>query len=83
MAGPYTSPVDISVPFDGTEKSDGTPVDGFSSDNVRDAIIEARDEAAGKIRANRTFTHNGTLGDNFWHGYANTIPSNNSPMVIP
>lgn len=84
MSGPFTFPVAQAVPFDGTEDSEGNVVNPpFVSENVKDGIIEARDEAPGKARAHRLFTHNGTLGDNFWHGYSNLIPSNTTPMIIP
>ena len=84
MAGPFTYPVAVSLPFDGTETSDGVIVTPpFVSDNARDGIIEARNTAIGKVRANRTFLHNGVMSNGFWHGYSELIPSNNTPIIIP
>lgn len=46
MAGPFTTPVDLSIPFEGIEDSNGNLVEPpFESENVRDAIIEARNTA--------------------------------------
>jgi hypothetical protein len=78
MAGPFTFPVAQAVPFDG---SDATPP--FVSENTKDAIIEARDTAEGKARTSIILTHNGTMGNGFWHGYSELIPSDNSPIPLP
>jgi len=78
MAGPFTYPVAIALPFDGSEA-----VPPFTAENARDGIIEARDTASGKARAHRMFQHNGNLNNNFWHGYSNLIASDTTPMIIP
>ena len=84
MSGPFTYPVSVAVPFDGTEDSDGNPVSPpFVSENARDGIIEARQTAPGKARSTITLLHNGTISDGFWHGYSDLIPSNNSPIILP
>lgn len=43
---------------------------------VRTANIEA-------ARATITLTHNGNLNNNAWLGYTQSIPSNDSPILIP
>ena len=84
MSGPFTFPVALSIPFDGTEDSDGNPVvPPFQSENTRDGIIEARSTAPGKARASVILLHNGTLSNGFWHGYSELIPSNTTPIIIP
>lgn len=84
MSGPFTFPVAQAVPFDGTETSDGNPVTPpFSAENTRDAIVEARETAIGKARVSIILLHNGTLGNGFWHGYSEIIPSDTTPIVIP
>jgi len=55
----YHSPIDWSVPFDNV----GT---GFQSTNVHDAIIEAKDIAAGFSRAGLPLTMNGTVSNGSW-----------------
>lgn len=84
MGGPFTFPVAAATPFDGTETVDGALVTPpFDAENVRDAIIEARSTAPGKSRVSINLQHNGTLSDNFWHGYQSTISSDTTPIVIP
>jgi len=81
MAGPFTAPVDISVPFDGTEDSDGIEVvPPFESENVRDGIIEARNTAVGIPRFTVNCTSNGIVGNNEWLGPNELMP--NTPMVV-
>ena len=84
MSGPYTYPVAIAVPFDGTEDSDGNPVvPPFASENVRDAIIEARDSATSLARFVIPLSYNGTINNNTFIGYLNTIPGDDSPVILP
>lgn len=78
MAGPFTFPVAQATPFDG---SDAVPP--FTAENVKDGIIEARDTAEGKARVTIPCLHNGILGDGFWVGYSNLIPSDTTPIIIP
>ena len=61
-------------PFD----NDGTT---FSADNTREAIIEARDSAAGFPRAGLPLIQNGTMGNNDVISYSNLTP--NTPIVFP
>ena len=84
MAGPFTYPVSVALPFDGTEDSDGNPVvPPFVSENARDAIIEARESAVGSSRFVINLTYNGTIGNNTFIGYLNTIPGNSTPIILP
>jgi len=78
MSGPFTFPVAQAVPFDG---SDALPP--FVAENAKEGIIEARNSAPGKARAPITLQHNGTLGNNNWHGYSSSIPSNTTPIILP
>ena len=84
MSGPFTFPVAVAVPFDGTEDSQGTPVaPPFVSENTRDGIIEARDQSVSRIRTAISLIHNGTMSNGFWHGYSDLLNSQNTPIVIP
>jgi hypothetical protein len=83
MAGPFNTPVDVSVPFDGTEDSNGAIVSPpFVSQNVRDGIIEARETALGAARYTIPLTYNGNINNNTFIGYLNTIPGNVSPIIF-
>lgn len=66
-----------------SENTDPVRNNGFQSINAQEAIEEAKATALGKVRANRTFSHNGTMGGGFWHGYSELINSYSSPMIIP
>jgi len=79
MGAPFTYPVAFSIPF----LSEPERINGFQSKNVQEAIEESIIIAPGKARAHRMFQHNGTLGNNFWHGYNELINSFTTPMVIP
>jgi hypothetical protein len=78
MGAPFTFPVAQATPFDG---SDAIPP--FTAENVKDGIIEARETAQGKARVTIPCLHNGTVGDGFWIGYSNLIPSDLTPIVMP
>lgn len=83
MPGPFTYPVAVSVPFDGTEDSDGVLVDPpFVSSNVRDAIIEARETAPGRL--SRFVALSSKTGNikNAWLEFFDSIASNTVPFVI-
>lgn len=62
-----------SVPFD----KDGTT---FNSDNVQDAIEEAKQNAEGFPRAGIRSTSNGTVSNNQWIGPTELLP--NTPLLI-
>jgi hypothetical protein len=84
MPSPFTTQVGASTPFDGTEETDGTPVSPvFASDNVRDGIIEAREEALGLPRFTLNLSYNGVIANNTFIGYLNTIPGNTTPVTFP
>lgn len=83
MSGPFTYPVAVAVPFDGTEDSNGVPVvPVFVSENVRDGIIEARDTAVGLGRFIINLTYNGTINDNTFIGFLNTMPGDTTPIQL-
>ena len=60
------TPIDYSIPFDNAST-------GFSSDNVHDAIIEAKALADGLPRAGISLTYNGTVGDLGWITYTELL----------
>ena len=76
MAGPFTTPVAESVPFDGTTDTNGNPLDPpFVSEDVKAAIIEARDTAQGiAARFTLTLISNGWVSDDEWITYSELTP---------
>lgn len=62
-----------SVPFDNTGN-------GFSSDNVQEAIEEAKQNAEGFPRAGIRSTYNGTVSNNQWLGPSELLA--NTPLVV-
>lgn len=53
------------------------------SDNVRDAIIEARDTATGKARFIKQLTHNGAVADGTFFGVTENISGDSTPISFP
>jgi len=84
MSGALITYVAASVPFDGTEKTDGTPVSPpFVSENARDGIIEARETASGT--ASRYVAISGFNGDansGRWLEFFSHNRSDEAPLVI-
>lgn len=78
--------------FGRTQDAWGTPFDntdpnaiaaGFSSNTVQEAIIEAKNEAAGTAsRFNLFFGWDGSAGVTRWLEQYKGVPSNKSPFVI-
>jgi len=68
----YISPDSASIPFDDP---------GFVSDNTLDAIVEAKNTAAGFPRAGIILVYNGTVSNNDLISYSNLTP--NTPIVFP
>jgi hypothetical protein len=69
-----TSPaVAQGVPFEAPD---------FDSDNVRDAIIEARYEAEGKARWVTLCAHDGTASSGRWLSFFANVASNITPFVV-
>lgn len=66
-----------------SEVAEGVPFEGdnFTSDNVQDAIIEAKENAEGFPRAGLALVYNGTLGDGDLISYSNLTPE--VPIVFP
>jgi hypothetical protein len=62
-----------STPFDNTGND-------FVSDNVQDAIEEAKQNAEGFPRAGIRGVYNGTVGNNNWLGPSELLP--NTPFVV-
>lgn len=58
-----------------------SPVSGFVSTNVQNAIVEARDTASGKVRYSIQLIMNGTVGAGARIAYSELLP--NSPVIIP
>jgi len=85
MAGPFTTPVAQSTPFEPNRNPDyNGNVGALSADNVQDAIEEAYNNAPGKIaRYTITLTHNGAVGNGTFFGYSNLIPGDASPILFP
>jgi len=83
MSGPFTTPVGVSVPFDGTVDSQGNPVlPPFISDNVKDGIIEARDTAPGRdSRYVQIFAYQGK-SSNKWLECFFGMPTKDNPFVL-
>ena len=67
------SPVAEGIPFEDI---------GFTSDNVQDAIIEAKQNAEGFPRAGIRSIYNGTIGNNNWLGPSELLP-NTALLVAP
>jgi hypothetical protein len=66
------SAVAQSVPFSAT---------GFTAKNVKDGIIEAKQNAEGFPRAGISLVMNGTVSNNSWVTYSELTP--NVPIVFP
>lgn len=66
------NPVAEEVPFD-------NDLNGYTADNVQDAIEEAQTTAQGFPRAGKSITSNGTVGNNDWLGPSELLP--NTPMM--
>lgn len=66
-----------------TPEANGVPFsdDDFSSDNVHDAIVEAKQNAEGFPRAGIVLVHNGTIGNNDWLTYSSLTPD--AKIVFP
>lgn len=80
MPGPFTTPVAPSVPFD-SSIADPPASPAFSSDNVLDAIIEARNFAPGTAsRFAVVMGRNGNVS-NKWLQMFDSIDSNVTPFV--
>ena len=62
-----------SVPFDNSDNN-------FVSDNVQDALEEAKQNAEGFPRAGIRGTYNGVVGNNDWLGPGELLP--NTPFVV-
>jgi len=64
-------------------EANGVPFsdDDFTSDNVHDAIVEAKQNAEGFPRAGIVLVHNGTLGNNDWLTYSSLTPD--AKIVFP
>lgn len=71
----HFTPVAEVVPFDNT-------VNDFTSDNVQDAIEEAKLNAEGFPRAGLRSCYNGTVGGNDWLG-PNELLSNTPLAIFP
>jgi hypothetical protein len=81
MAGPFTFPVAAAVPFDGTEKTDGTPVvPPLVSTNTRDAIFEAIENAAEASRSLLLSQYNGNANTGRYLEFFIGIASNDAPL---
>lgn len=62
----WHSPVPEAIPFE-------DPI--FTSDNVKDAIVEAKNTAEGFPRAGIPLINNGTQSNNDWIAYSNLTPA--------
>jgi len=83
MAGPFTTPVAESVPFEAERNPDFNGLPGpLVAENVQDAIEEVYNLSPGNARFTITLTHNGAVSNNTFIGYLNTIPGNNSPVIL-
>jgi len=69
------SPVAESIPFD-------NDTNGFTSDNVQDAIEEVEDIAT-PLRVPINLIYNGTLSNGDFIGYSNLLPGDDTPVIIP
>lgn len=79
MAGPFTTSVAFSTPFE----NEPDRSNGFVSDNTQEAIEEARDTAHGiASRAMPVCGFNGVAVINRWLEFHHSQPSNTSPLVI-
>ena len=67
----WHSPASESIPFEDAI---------FTSDNVHDAIVEAKNTAEGFPRAGLRVTANGVVGGNDWLGTTELHP--NTPMAV-
>lgn len=74
MSEIYHSPIDYSVPFDNI----GTD---FVSENVHDAIIEAKQNAEGFPRAGLALTYNSTVGSGSFITYSELL--SNKAILFP
>ena len=70
--------LDIQTPFDGSSASPS-----FTSDNVRNGIIEARDTAVGTSAKGFIFcSYNGNAGTGRYFEFFNNISSNDAPLLF-
>lgn len=85
MAGPFTTPVAESTPFEPERNPDATgQQSNLESENVQDAIEEAYWSAPGSIaRFTLTLMHNGTVGNGTFFGYSDLISGDDTPVVLP
>lgn len=78
MPGPFTMPVAVSVPFDGSGASPA-----FSSLNVQDGILEARDTAVGTSAKGFIFcAYVGNANVGRYLEFFNNIDSNSAPLLF-
>ncbi len=81
MSGPFTFPVASAVPFDGSEKTDGTPViPPLTSTNVRDAIFEAIARAGLESRSLIFSQYNGNANTGRYLEFFVGISSFDAPL---
>ena len=64
-----------SVPFD-------NDTNGFTSENVQEAIEEVQDIAS-PLRVPISLIYNGTLSNGDFIGYSNLLPGDNTPIIVP
>lgn len=80
MSGFSTSSSSWSTPFD----SEPDRPNGFTSENVQDAIEEAKATAPGLLaRFTISLLHNGTVGNNTFFGYNELINGSATPVILP
>ena len=76
----------MSRRFDVTEVAESVPFDndtnGFTADNVQDAIEEVDNEVT-PLRVPLNLIHNGTLSNGDWIGYSNLLPGDETPIIVP
>ena len=73
MAGPFTYPVAVALPFDNS-------TNGFTAENGQEAIEEAAAIANAAVFT-IPLVYNGTLSGTLFISYSNLTP--NSPIIIP
>ena len=85
MAGPFTTPVAESTPFEPERNPDSTgQQSNIVSENVQGAIEEAYWTAPGSIaRFTIPLLHNGTVDNGTFLGYSQTIPGDDTPIILP
>lgn len=72
-----STPVAQAIPFDNTSAT------GFTSDNVQDAIAEAKSDAIALPRYTIVTVFNGTVSNSQWLGYSNLLPGDDTPILVP